>query len=213
MYGTLTLRFFSVSVFQICEPSVARNAFTTDQSSPAATICSSCARPLSLEKFFSHTGWPEFASKQPMRPWNVTAQVCAPTSPGAPVTSNPFLSDTDLAYIPKVSGVASYSHTWPSVLGGALTAQLATQFQSSALQARAQDPVYGVVAVRSAGWGMGDASLKYQSNSSKWSVEVYVHNFTNRLAATNEGYSTTTHAITESFYPPRIVGGIISAKF
>jgi len=134
-------------------------------------------------------------------------------TPGAPVTSNPFLSDTDLAYIPKVSGVASYSHTWPSVLGGAVTAQLATQFQSSALQARAQDPVYGVVVVRSAGWGMGDASLKYQSNRSKWSVELYVHNFTNRLAATNENYSTTTHAITESFYPPRVIGGIISAKF
>jgi hypothetical protein len=134
-------------------------------------------------------------------------------TPGAPVTSNPFLSDTDLAYIPKVSGVASYSHTWPGVLGGSLTAQLAAQFQSSALQVMAQDPVYGVVKVRAAGWGMGDASVRYEPDSSKWSIEFYVHNFTNRLAATNENYSTTTHAITEAFYPPRVIGGIISAKF
>jgi outer membrane receptor protein involved in Fe transport len=60
---------------------------------------------------------------------------------------------------------------------------------------------------------MGDASLKYQPGKSSWSAEVYVHNFTNKLAATTEGYSTTTHATTESFYPPRVIGAIISAKF
>lgn len=134
-------------------------------------------------------------------------------TPGVPVTSNPFLSGTDLAYVPKVSGVASYSHTWRNVLGGSLTAQLAAQFQSSALQVMAQDPVYGVVQVRSAGWGMGDASVKYQPHRSNWSLQLYVHNFTNRLAATTEGYSTTTHATTESFYPPRVIGGMISASF
>jgi outer membrane receptor protein involved in Fe transport len=60
---------------------------------------------------------------------------------------------------------------------------------------------------------MGDASLKYQLDSSRWSFQVYVHNFTNKLAATSEGYSTATHAITASFYPPRIIGGVISATF
>ena len=129
------------------------------------------------------------------------------------MTSNPFLSNTELPYVPNVSGVASYSHTWRNVLGGSLTAQLASQFQSSALQVMAQDPVYGVVEVRSPGWVMGDASLKYQPGKSSWSAAVYVHNFTNKLAATSEGYSTTTHATTESFYPPRVIGAIISAKF
>ena len=77
----------------------------------------------------------------------------------------------------------------------------------------AQDPVYRVVEVRSSGWVMGDASLKFQPGKSSWSAEAYVHNFTNKLAATTEGYSTTTHATTESFYPPRVIGAIISAKF
>jgi iron complex outermembrane receptor protein len=134
-------------------------------------------------------------------------------TPGPPVTSNPFLSNTELPYVPNVSGVASYSHTWRNVLGGSLTAQLASQFQSSALQVMAQDPVYGVVEVRSPGWVMGDASLRYQPGKSSWSAEVYVHNFTNKLTATTEGYSTTTHATTESFYPPRVIGAILSAKF
>jgi iron complex outermembrane receptor protein len=134
-------------------------------------------------------------------------------SPGAPVTSNPFLSDTELGNVPKLSSVASYSHTWSEVFGGSLIAELAGQFQTSTLQVMAQDPVYGVVNLRAGGWAMGDASLKYQLDSSRWSFQVYVHNFTNKLAATSEGYSTATHAITASFYPPRIIGGVISATF
>jgi iron complex outermembrane recepter protein len=133
--------------------------------------------------------------------------------PGAPVTANPFLSDTEIPYVPHISGVASYSHIWENVLGGSLNARIAGQFQSSQLEVMAQDPVYGVVQIRSPGWAMGDLSLKYQHEGSAWSLEAYAHNFTNKLAATNEGYSTTTHAITESFYPPRVIGAIISARF
>src|ERR1700754_2461908 len=87
MNGTLRSRVFSLAFFHSGAPLLTSNADTTDQSSAATTAVSSCARPLVLENAFSHTARPEFASKQPIWPWNVTAQVSEPTSVGGPVTS------------------------------------------------------------------------------------------------------------------------------
>src|SRR6202047_3410137 len=107
MNGTLTVRFFNLSFFQSGAPSIPLNALTIDQSSPAATISLSCARPLSLENDFSHCGRAEFASKHPMRPWNVTAHVSDPTSVGAPVTS--LMRSTSVTPFGNDTGVCQYA--------------------------------------------------------------------------------------------------------
>jgi outer membrane receptor protein involved in Fe transport len=128
------------------------------------------------------------------------------------MTSNAFLSDTDIPNVPNSSGIVSYSHTWPHVLGGSLIGRVAAQFQSSQLLDIEDDPAYGVVQFRAAAWAMGDVSMTYQS-AGAWSVQAYCRNFTNNLVPTSGAYSTTTQAFTESFYPPRIFGAIISARF
>lgn len=140
---------------------------------------------------------------------------CATPVPCAAESSNSFLSNTDIPWIPKWTGNASYQHTWLGVLGGSISARIAGQFQSSELQAIEQDtgPVfYGTWPLRSGGWVTGDASVAYQSNG-RWRLEAYVHNFTNRTVIATEGYSPTFYDYTASFYPPRIIGVILSAKF
>ena len=88
MYGTLTLAVLQLVVLP--ERRAVRRAERVhdrpvvagrdDLHRPARDRCRS-------KTPFPTPARPEFASKQPMRPWNVTAQVCAPTSVGAPVTS------------------------------------------------------------------------------------------------------------------------------
>jgi iron complex outermembrane receptor protein len=133
--------------------------------------------------------------------------------PGSPVTTDGYQSNTDIPYVPHFSGIASYSHTWPNVVGGSITGRVAAQFQSSELQDLVQDPVYGVVAARSPSWAMVDLSLRYQPRGEAWSVEAYAHNVANRLVVSSESYSATTQAYAAAFYPPRVIGVILSAKF
>jgi hypothetical protein len=40
-----------------------------------------------------------------------------------------------------------------------------------------------------------------------------VHNLSNKLAYSAESVNTTTQAVTASFFPPRIIGVILSANF
>jgi iron complex outermembrane recepter protein len=133
--------------------------------------------------------------------------------PGAPVTSDGYQSNTEIPYVPHFSGIASYSHTWANVGSGSLTGRVGAQFQSSELQDLVQDPVYGVVDVRSPSWVMVDLSLRYQPRGGSWSVETYAHNVANRLVTSSESYSATTQAYAAAFYPPRVIGVILSAKF
>jgi iron complex outermembrane receptor protein len=133
--------------------------------------------------------------------------------PGAPVTSDGYQSNTDIPYVPHFSGNASYTHTWDNVAKGSLIARVAAQFQSSELQDLVQDPVYGVVNVRSPSWAMVDLSLRYQADGDRWSLEAYCHNVANRLVVSSESYSSTTQAYAAAFYPPRIIGVSLAAKF
>ena len=59
---------------------------------------------------------------------------------------------------------------------------------------------------------MGDVSVTYKSNGI-WSVQAYCHNFTNKLVPDYGTYSTTTHTLAEAFYPPRVFGAVIEARF
>jgi iron complex outermembrane receptor protein len=134
-------------------------------------------------------------------------------SPGAPVTVDGYQSNTSIPYVPHFSGIASYSHTFDLAARGSLTGRVAAQFQSAELQDLVQDPTYGVVAARSASWTMVDLSLRYQPRGEAWSVEGYCHNVANRLVVSSESYSSTTQAYAAAFYPPRIIGVSLSAKF
>lgn len=136
-------------------------------------------------------------------------------APGAPVTSNSFLSNTNVANVPRSNGIASYAHTWRDVLGGSITARVAGQFESSRMLDIEDDPVYGVVQFKTGGWVMGDASLSYQPRDASWSVQAYCHNLANRLVPlpASSSYSTSTHGFMEAFYPPRVLGVIISGRF
>lgn len=129
------------------------------------------------------------------------------------ITSNPFLSNTNIPYVPRVSAIASYAHTVRNIWdGGSITARISAQFQSSQILDRQDDPVYGVVQFRSPSWAMGDVSVTYKSNGI-WSVQAYCHNFTNKLVPDYGTYSTTTHTLAEAFYPPRVFGAVIEARF
>jgi iron complex outermembrane recepter protein len=134
-------------------------------------------------------------------------------TPCAGQRTNTYLSNTYIPDIPSWTGTASYMHTWPNVLGGSISGRVAAQFQSSELQEMVQDPVYGTFPLRTGGWVMGDVSLAYQPRHESWKVEAYVHNVTNRVVPTSETYNTTYYYYSASFYPPRIIGLIISAKF
>jgi iron complex outermembrane receptor protein len=134
-------------------------------------------------------------------------------SPGPAVTSNDFLSDTYLSNVPKYTGIASYTHTWPNVLGGSVSGQVAAQFQGRQQLDLEDDPVYGIVQYNAPSWVMADLSVKYEPQNSKWGISAYVHNVANRLVPVAGQYSTTTNAFTQAFYPPRVVGVIVSAKF
>ncbi|MDB6082914.1 MAG: TonB-dependent receptor [Gammaproteobacteria bacterium] len=133
--------------------------------------------------------------------------------PGAPVTMDGYQSNTSIPYVPHFSGIASYSHTWEVAGRGSLTGRAAAQFQSSELQSLVQDPAYGVVAVRSPSWTTVDLSLRYQPRGEVWSVEGYCHNVANRLVVSSESYSATTQAYAAAFYPPRVIGVTLSARF
>lgn len=135
--------------------------------------------------------------------------VAGPTA----VTSNDYLSNTEIPNVPHTSAIGSYAHTWRSVWGGgSFTARVAAQYQSSQLMDIEDDPIYGIVQFRAPAWAMGDVSLTYQSKGA-WSLQAYCHNFTNNLVPVSGGYSTTTKAYSEAFYPPRIFGAMIQANF
>jgi iron complex outermembrane recepter protein len=132
--------------------------------------------------------------------------------PGTPVTSSNALSNTPVANIPEWVGIASYQHTW-TIPTGHLSARVNAQSQTRAFESTTLDPIYGNVVINLPGFAMYDFQLMYQPSGGKWNITLYDHNLTNRLVYDTEGYSATTHAFTASFYPPRIFGVIIAAKF
>lgn len=131
--------------------------------------------------------------------------------PGGATTVD--LSGTPIAEVPTWSGNFSYMHTWSGVWHGQLTGEVDMQFSGTDLMSLTPDGGYGFVRLYNPGWETWDLSLQYQPDSANWSMRVYVHNLTNKLVYTAESVNTTTQALVASFYPPRIVGVMLSAKF
>jgi iron complex outermembrane receptor protein len=136
-------------------------------------------------------------------------------TPGPTLTSSETnLMNQQIAGVPKWVGYVQYMHTWRNVLGGSLNAEVDTQLRGRDTLGTTFDPTYGGnVNVTQGSWVDWNASLQYQPKNEIWSVTVYGHNLTNGLYAAMGSESAATHAITETFLPPRTIGVILAAKF
>lgn len=123
------------------------------------------------------------------------------------------LSGTPIAEVPAWSGNAAYIHTWRGVWRGQLTGEVDVQFRGRDLMSLTPDGAYGNVRLYDSAWTMWDLSLQYQPESAVWSLRLYAHNVGNKLAYTAESVNTTTQALAASFFPPRVIGVMLSADF
>ena len=123
------------------------------------------------------------------------------------------LTNTGVANVPRSSGVATYTHTFRDVLGGAIDLQGHLQYRGSDLLNVAQDSTYGRVFTTDRAWVMGDLSIRYLPDSGRWSLTVYDRNVTDALHPVAARYLPNIHAWSEAFFPPRTIGAILAAKF
>jgi iron complex outermembrane receptor protein len=134
-----------------------------------------------------------------------------PTRTTTPVLSS-SISGTTIPNVPQWSGVATYSHTFEDVWGGALEAQIDGQFRGPVLLNLTDDPTYGRILTRDHSWAMGDLSLRYAPHGAAWSLTGYVHNFTDGLHPVSARYYSQIHAWSEAYFPPRTYGVTFKAR-
>lgn len=133
-------------------------------------------------------------------------------SPGADVTTQNW-SGTPILNVPQYTGTVSYSHTWRGILGGSFQGEVDSQIRGS--DVLDYEFAGGTATQLTDGaWAMFDLSLQYQPDGANWYVRTYAHNITNALRPVSGslGYDITG-SVSEAFFPPRIIGIIVSARF
>jgi iron complex outermembrane receptor protein len=133
-------------------------------------------------------------------------------TPGADVTTQNW-SGTPILNVPQYTGTVSYSHTWRGIVGGSLQAEVDSQIRGSDVL---DYEFAGGTATQltDSAWAMFDLSLQYQPDGARWLVRAYAHNIANSLRPVSGslGYDITG-SVAEAFFPPRIIGAMVSASF
>jgi iron complex outermembrane receptor protein len=124
-----------------------------------------------------------------------------PNNPLADTSSNVQLSGNTPPQSPTWTLGASWDRDWDNVMGGTLTTQVQTKYQSAT-----NFSFYNFAATRQGGYTTTNASLTYRPDDGAWSATAFVRNLENHTilaAAEVNGYAT---AYTYEFMPPRTYG-------
>ena len=133
-------------------------------------------------------------------------------APGPVAVTTQNWSGTPITNVPDWTGTVSYVHTWPGVLGGSLQGEVDSQLRGHVVLDYEFDGSTPLELTDGA-WAMFDLALQYQPDGANWYVRAYAHNITNAIQPVNGTINTTTWAELEAWFPPRIIGVIVSGRF
>jgi iron complex outermembrane receptor protein len=102
---------------------------------------------------------------------------------------------------PTVSLTAGVEQPWLLGNGAKLTARLNGKYQS-----KTYFSIFDHPDVEQGSYATGDASLTFTAPSTKWNVQGYVHNFTDKAVLANAGRNGVVAANNYEFTPPRTFG-------
>ena len=115
-------------------------------------------------------------------------------------TSTVDLSGNDLPNAPGFSLSAGFEHAFP-LASGALTARIDGKYTGAFYYS-----FFNFADTRSPSRTVGNASLTYAPESSKWNLQAYVRNFTDEVVFSNIRRNTISNSQELQFAPPRTFG-------
>jgi iron complex outermembrane receptor protein len=130
------------------------------------------------------------------------------TAVDSSTSQSPELSGSFLPNAPTLSLHAGLEHTLIDPAGGHWTARIEGKYQT-----RIYFDIFNHLDTSQAGYGLGDAFLTYSPDQSRWTIQGYVHNFSNKAVLANAARNGVSEANTYEFTPPRTFGIKVAAKF